>query len=127
MFDVWSYLCDSCQSFISVSSAHRSLSFSTAELQWVTVAPLLLDGLILSPPTTFSLRPCVILVSVQSLSRVRLFVTPWTSAHFPVHHQLLEATQTHVHRVGDAIQSSHPLSAPSPPALNLSQHRGLFK
>ena len=46
---------------------------------------------------------------------------------FPVHHQLLEFTQTHVHRVGDAIQSSHPLSSPSPPALNLSQHQGLFK
>ena len=45
----------------------------------------------------------------------------------PVHHQLLESTQTHVHRVGDAIQLSHPLSSPSPPALNLSQHQGLFK
>ena len=45
----------------------------------------------------------------------------------PVHHQLLEATQTHVYRVGDAIQPSHPLSSPSPPALNLSQHQGLFK
>ena len=45
----------------------------------------------------------------------------------PVHHQLPESTQTHVHRVGDAIQSSHPLSSPSPPALNLSQHQGLFK
>ena len=40
----------------------------------------------------------------------------------PVHHQLLEFTQTHVRRVGDAIQPSHPLSSPSPPALNLSQH-----
>ena len=45
----------------------------------------------------------------------------------PVHHQLLESTQTHVHRVSDAIQPSHPLSSPSPPALNLSQHQGLFK
>ena len=45
----------------------------------------------------------------------------------PVHHQLLESTQTHVHRVGDAISPSHPLSSPSPPALNLSQHQGLFK
>ena len=45
----------------------------------------------------------------------------------PVHHQLPESTQTHVHRVGDAIQPSHPLSSPSPPALNLSQHQGLFK
>ena len=45
----------------------------------------------------------------------------------PVYHQLLEFTQTHVHRVGDAIQPSHPLSSPSPPAFNLSQHQGLFK
>ena len=45
----------------------------------------------------------------------------------PVHHQLLESTQTQVHRVGDAIQPSHPLSSPSSPALNLSQHQGFFK
>ena len=45
----------------------------------------------------------------------------------PVHHQLLEFTQTQVHRVGDPIQPSHPLLSPSPPALNLSQHQGLFK
>ena len=45
----------------------------------------------------------------------------------PVHYQLPEFTQTHVHRVGDAIQSSHPPLSPSPPALNLSQHQGLFK
>ena len=44
----------------------------------------------------------------------------------PVYHQLPEFTQTHDHRVGDAIQSSHPLSSPSPPALNPSQHQGLF-
>ena len=46
---------------------------------------------------------------------------------FPVHHQLLDPTQTHVHRVGDDIQPSHPLSSPFPPALNLYQHQGLFK
>ena len=46
---------------------------------------------------------------------------------FPVHHQLLVPAQTHVHRVGDAIQPSHPLSSPSPPAFNLSQCRGLFQ
>ena len=45
----------------------------------------------------------------------------------PVHHQHPEFTQTHVHRVGDAIQPSHPLLPPSPPAFNLSQHQGLFK
>ena len=45
----------------------------------------------------------------------------------PVHHGLLEFTQTHIHRVSDAIQPSHPLSSPSPPAFNLSQHQGIFK
>ena len=134
--------------------------------------------------------------SVQSLSRVRLFVTPWTAAYqappsmgfsrqeywsgvplpsphtprqhikdsilkrditlltkvhlvssvqfscsivsdcdpmncstpdLPVHHQLPESTQIHVHCVGDAIQPSPPLSSPSPPALNLFQHQDLFK
>ena len=45
----------------------------------------------------------------------------------PVHHQLLEVTQNYVHWVGDAIQSSHPLLSPSPPAFNLSQHQGLCK
>ena len=45
----------------------------------------------------------------------------------PVHHQLLEFTQTQVHGVGDAIQTSHPLSSPSPPAPNPSQHQSLFQ
>ena len=48
-------------------------------------------------------------------------------ASLPVHHQLPELTQTHVHWVGDAIQPSHLLSSPSPPAFNLSQHQGLFQ
>ena len=58
--------------------------------------------------------------SVQSLNCVQFFATPWTAATpgLPVHHQLLELAQTHVHRVGDAIQQSHPLSSPSPPAFN---------
>ena len=45
----------------------------------------------------------------------------------PIHYQLPESTQTYVHCVSDAIQPSHPLSSPSPPALTLSQHQGLFK
>ena len=46
---------------------------------------------------------------------------------FPVHDQLPKPTQIHVHRVGDAIQPSHPLRSPSPPAFNLSQDQGLFQ
>ena len=64
------------------------------------------------------------LSSVQ-LSHVWLFATPWTATHQAslVYHQLPELAQTHVHRVGDAIQPSHPLSSPSPPAFNLFQHQ----
>ena len=68
-------------------------------------------------------------VSVQLLSHVWLFATPMDCSMpgFPVHHQLPEPTQTHVHWVGDAIQPSHPLSPPSPPDFSLSQHQGLFQ
>ena len=61
--------------------------------------------------------------SVQSLTRVRL-CDPMnhSTPGLPVHHQLPEFTQTHIHRVSDAIQSSHPLSSPSPPVPNPSQH-----
>ena len=53
--------------------------------------------------------------------------TDCSTPGFPVHHQLLELTQTHGHWVGDAIQPSYPLSSPLPPAFNLSQHQGLFQ
>ena len=64
--------------------------------------------------------------SVQSLSHVRL-CNPMNRSMpgLPVHHQLPEFTETHVHRVSDAIQPSHPLSSPSPPAPNPSQRYGL--
>ena len=51
----------------------------------------------------------------------------WSTPGFPVLHRLQEFAQTHVHWVGDAIQPSHPLSPPSPPAFSLSQHQGLFQ
>ena len=67
--------------------------------------------------------------SVQPLSRAWIFVDPMDCSMpgLPVHHQGLEFTQTHVHWLGDAIQPLHPLSSPSPPAFNLSQHQGLFQ
>ena len=66
--------------------------------------------------------------SVQSLSRV-LLCDPMdcSTPGFTVHHQLPELAQTQVHRVGDAIQPSHPLSSPCPPAFNLAQRQGLFQ
>ena len=62
----------------------------------------------------------VFVVVVQSLSRVQL-PTDYSTPGLPVLHYLPEFAQTHVHSVGDAIQSSHPLLPPSPPFLNLSQ------
>ena len=53
--------------------------------------------------------------------------TDCSTPGFPAHHQLPEPIQTHVHGVNDAIQPSHPLSSPSPPAFSLSQHQGLFQ
>ena len=61
-----------------------------------------------------------------SRSVVSNSVTPWTTA-LQASHQFLELAQTHIHQVSDAIQLSHPLSSPSPPAFNLSQHWCLFK
>ena len=66
--------------------------------------------------------------SIQSLSNVWLFATPWTAARqASLSYKLLELTQTHVHSVHDVIQPSHPLSSLSPPAFSLSQHQGLFQ
>ena len=78
--------------------------------------------------TFFSKLFCVTEYSVLS-SVIQLCPTLWdpmdcSTTGFPVHHQLLELAQTHVHWVGDAIQPSHPLSALSFPAFNLSQHQG---
>ena len=70
--------------------------------------------------------------SDQIRSVVQLCPTLWdpmnrSTPDLPVHHQLPEFTQTHVYRVSDAIQPSHPLSSPSPPAPNPSQHQSLFQ
>ena len=71
--------------------------------------------------------PLLTISSVQLLSCVRLFVPHGLQHAGFVHHQLPELAQTHVHQVSDAIQPSHPLSSPSPPALHLCQHQGLFQ
>ena len=71
---------------------------------------------------------CGSVSSVQSLSCVQLCdPMDCSMSGFPVHHQFPELTQIHVHWVSDAIQPSHPLSSPSPPTFNLSQHQGLFQ
>ena len=72
-------------------------------------------------------RSFPLFLSVQFSHSVVSDSMDYSTPGLPVHHQLLEFTQTHVHWVGDAIQPSHPLLSPSPPALNLCQHQGLFK
>ena len=95
--------------------------FQARILKWVAIP--------FSGETSWPKEQTHILYSVQ-FSCVQLFATPWTTAcqpGFPVHHQLLRLAQTPVHWISDAIQPSHPLSSPSPPALNLAQHQGLFQ
>ena len=90
-------------------------------------SPFMLEPLILSSFSS-SLLSCVLLFSSGQFSSVAqscpTLCAPMnhSTPGLPVHHQLPEFTQTHVHRVGDAIQPSHPLSSPSPPAPNPSQH-----
>ena len=75
----------------------------------------------------FSL-PCSVQFSAVTLSHLTLCdPMDYSTPSLLVHQQLPEFTQIHIHWVGDAIQPSHPLSSPSPPALNLSKHQGLFK
>ena len=78
----------------------------------------------------FALLPFFAFISVQFSSVTQLCLTPCdpmncSTPGLPVHHQIPESSEIHVHRDSDAIQSSHPLSSPSPPALNPSQHQGL--
>ena len=82
-----------------------------------------LQWLLFSTPLLFSLLVNSVTQLCLTLSDPMDCGTPV----FPVHHQLPELTQTHAHWVGDAIQPSHPLSTPSPPVFNLSQHQGLFQ
>ena len=79
------------------------------------------DFLLLAPPGK-SIYP---FSSVAQLCPTLCSPMDCSTPAFPVHHQLPELTQTHVHRVGDAIQPTHPLLSPSPSALNLLQHQGL--
>ena len=75
-------------------------------------------------------NPLPTVVQFNSVAQLCLTLcnpTDCSTPGLPVHHQFLEPTKTHVRWVGDAIQQSHPLSSPSPPACNLSQHQGLFQ
>ena len=88
---------------------------------FLCLLPLQADSLPLSPLS------CQSVSSVAQLCPTLCNPMNHSTPGLPVHHQLLEFTQTHAHRVGDAIQPSHPLSSPSPPAPNPSQHQDLFQ
>ena len=80
----------------------------------------------------FKVVRCQVILSIQFTSVAQSCLTlcdpeDYSTQGFPVHHQLPEFLPTHVHRVSGAIQPSHPLSSPSPPAFNLYQDQGLFK
>ena len=90
--------------------------FYTSEISWL--------GSLNTDPLRFSSVQLV-----QLLSHVLTLCDPMdcSTPGLPVHHQLLELAQSHVHRVGDAIQPSHPLPSPFSPAFSISQHWGLFQ
>ena len=114
---------------------HCLLEFAQTHAHWVGDAIQRSKDLMYSNITVISNTvlwiwdlPKIWCSSVQFNSVAQSCLTLWPhESDLPVHHQLPEFTQTHVHRVGDAIQPSHPLSSPSPPAPTPSQHQGLFQ
>jgi len=107
--------------FIWLTSLSITFSIHTTQLKLYTYTNISLY---------IYLHVCMLshLSSIQSLSHVWLFVTPWAAAcRLPCPSPTPGAYSTHVHRVGDTIQPSYPLSSPSPPAFNLSQHQSLFQ
>ena len=110
-----------CQSSLLILWSFQTLTFISANqgVYWSLVG---------SPPMWCSLCGFTISSVQFSHSVVSDSLPPHESQHArPLHHQLWEFTQTHVHWVSDAIQPSHPLSSPSPPAPNPSHHQGLFQ
>ena len=107
-----------------------SCSFHSLFLSTLDFFPSPLGLLASAPFKCLSLCPECYSVQFSSLTRsCPTLCDPMDCSMpgLPVHHQLLEFTQTHVHRICDAIQPSHPLLSPSSPSLNLSQDQGIFK
>ena len=114
------------------SSWRDRLSFVTPQLITIEMEPVTVFSWVCSSLASAS-KPSLSFTREDKQDYLVQFsysVLPlWPLGHagFPVHHQLPEPTQTHVHPVCVAIQPSHPLPSPSPPAFNLSQHQGLFQ
>ena len=99
----------------SISPSKEIPGLISFRMDWLDL--LAVQGTLKSHQIRSVAQPCLTLCDPMNPSTPGL----------PVHHQLLEFTQTHVHRVSDAIQPSHPLSSPSPLAPNPSQHQSLFQ
>ena len=124
---------------IFLSVFHRKCDFNIntvllSNLHYISFIKINLE--ISTTCTLFTMASCEIVAlnfsSIQFSSVTQSYLTlcnPMDESMpgFPVCYQLPEHAQTHVHQVSDAIQPSHPLSSPSPPTFNLSQHQGLFK
>ena len=116
--------CESCSSSWVFQTSWPNAQGEKATPAVLTVPP--------SPAQCFLLLNLPIRAGVQFSSVAQLCLTlcdPMnrSTPGLPVHHQLSEFAQTHAHQGGDAIQPAHPLSSPSPPAPNPSQHQGLFQ
>ena len=132
----------------------RSISFNVSLKTCVSLLIFCLDDLSIGVSGVLKSPPIIVLLSISPFMSVSVCLMYWgapmlgASVQFssvaqlcptlcdpmnhsmpglPVHHQLPEFMQTHIHRVSNAIQPSHPLSSPSPPAHNPSQHQGLFQ
>ena len=114
-------LCDPIDCSPPGSSVHGILQARI--LEWVAVSSSKGSSQIRDQTRVFSVQFSSVAQSCLTLCDPMNCSTPG----LPVHHQLPEFTQTHVHRVSDAIQPSHPQSSPSPPAPNPSQHQSLFQ
>ena len=149
-------LCDpmnwACQASLSITNSRSSLKLTSIESVMPSSHLILCHPLLLLPPIPPSVRVFSnevtlhmrwpkywsfmlahkMSLSVQFSSVTQSCPTLWdpmnrSTSGLPVHHQLQEFTQTHIHQVSDAIQPSHPLSSPSPPAPSPSQHQSLFQ
>ena len=120
-------LCPRCKSEISLKLAHWCGKRKYA-LLWKIIVLWFLDSLeCLSPLWMYRKTYLAQFSSVAQSCLTLCDPIDCSKPGLPAHHQLPEFTQTHVHWVGDAIQPSHPLSSPSPPALNLFKYQGLFQ
>ena len=103
----------------------RSKHFLTLWLQ--SQSAVILEPKKIKSVTASTVSPCIQFSSVTQSCSTLCDPMNRSTPGLPVHHQLPKFTQTHAHRVSDAIQPSHPLSSPSPPAPNPSQHQSLFR